>query len=197
MAEIGPDYGLVEPEDRFVARAIPARRAEFSAGRHAARRALAALERGYDAIPAGPDRAPVWPEGICGSITHSGIWAIACIGSSVRWRGIGIDLEPADPLDGDLIDEVAQPHELGGSPDRARAARCVFSAKEAVFKAQYPATGLMFGFDGISVDLSAGEARYTEAVGMNLFPPGWKNNRFSLCQAVRDDLILSLCAVPT
>ena len=54
-----------------VERSVPRRRAEYLAGRRAAQAAL--LEHGVAAcdIGTGGDRAPAWPEGYTGSITHS------------------------------------------------------------------------------------------------------------------------------
>ena len=50
--------------------AVAKRRSEYLAGRWCAREALAML--GMEGIPAlGPDRAPQWPAGSLGSITHS------------------------------------------------------------------------------------------------------------------------------
>ena len=46
-------------------------------------------------------------------------------------------------------------------------ATVIFCAKEAVYKAQYPATGLLFGFDRLHVTLGVGvfSARFLAATG--------------------------------
>lgn len=45
----------------------------------------------------------------------------------------------------------------------------IFAAKEAAYKAQFPMTGMLFGFDALDVtfDVSAGSfaARFTQPVG--------------------------------
>lgn len=140
---------LLHPEEaRAIAAAVPGRQAEFSAGRAAARMAMGANA----AVPMGPDRAPVWPPGIVGSISHAGGWALAVVGAGP----IGADLE----LDEDLPDEVCEtvllPAERG--LDRRRA-RLVFSAKECAYKAQYPATRALFGFETFAVSLGDGVFR--------------------------------------
>jgi len=139
--------------------AMPARRAEFAAGRHAARMALQRASLPPVAIPYGPDRAPVWPAGVIGSISHS---ATACLAVAMRagpWRGIGVDLEPAVPLDPTLWDTVLLPREqaaLAHLPpaDRGLAALRIFCAKEAVFKAHHPLTQALVGFEVMAVVLT-------------------------------------------
>lgn len=132
--------------------AVPARLAEFSAGRAAARMALAELGLPAIAVPHGADRAPVWPPGVAGTITHSATACLAAVSRSAR--GLGLDLEPDAPLDPALWDTVLLPAEaafVAEGPDAGRNAMLVFSAKEAVYKAQYPLTRLLFGFDRLAL----------------------------------------------
>src|SRR5688500_10573337 len=71
----GPDDALPDPlfpeEEKAVAGALERRRREFALGRMHARRALGSL--GYPDVCIGVrhDRAPLWPAGIVGSITHT------------------------------------------------------------------------------------------------------------------------------
>lgn len=126
---------------------VPARLAEFSAGRHAARTALQALGLPPAAIPMEADRAPVWPEGVAGSITHT---RRACLAAARRGGGLGIDLEEDEDLPGDLWDGVLLPEEQDWARGQAapgRAAKLAFSAKEAAYKAQYARSRRLFGFD--------------------------------------------------
>ncbi len=132
--------------------AIARRLAEFSAGRHAARLALGELGIPPLAIPQGPDRAPLWPRGIAGTITHS---ASACLAAVVREpAGIGLDLEADTALAEDLWPEVLLGPERAwvlDQPDPGWAAMLVFSAKEAAYKAQYATSRRLFGFDGLMI----------------------------------------------
>ena len=48
------------------------RRNEFIAGRHCAREALARIGVSSCALPPDKNRAPQWPEGVIGSISHTG-----------------------------------------------------------------------------------------------------------------------------
>ncbi|GAB3946415.1 hypothetical protein GCM10027614_39920 [Micromonospora vulcania] len=52
-------------------RAVESRRRDFTAGRVCARRAMADLGLPASAVPAAADRAPVWPAGVVGAITHT------------------------------------------------------------------------------------------------------------------------------
>lgn len=135
--------------------AAPRRLAEFSAGRHAARSALRGLGLPLTAIPMGDDRSPLWPDGIAGTISHD---RTACLAAVRRGGGIGIDLEEDEALPEDLWETVLLPEErlwVQAQPLPGPAAKLVFSAKEAAYKAQYPASGMLFGFDRLMVSLTA------------------------------------------
>lgn len=165
----GCGIGVADPAGEYPAfpgesvAGIPRRQREFRAGRVAARVALAELGLPPCAIPAGPDRAPLWPAGIAGSISHSADAALAVAG---RLRGIGVDLEPDRPLDPALHATILRPDEAGADP------LAVFVAKEAAYKAQYPLSRRIFDFHTLSVSMGAGRftARYTEAIAP--FPAG-------------------------
>lgn len=147
IAPIGA-VSLMPEEDAALTHAVPARRAEFSAGRAAAREAMGRAL----AVPMGADRAPIWPAGVSGSITHAAGWALAVVGAGL----IGVDLEPDEDLPDEVRDTVLIPAERGVS---GREARLIFSAKECAYKAQYPVTGELFGFEVIAVTLGEGMFR--------------------------------------
>ncbi|WP_339906408.1 4'-phosphopantetheinyl transferase family protein [Pseudomonas guineae] len=121
------------------------RQTEYLAGRLCAREALLQLT-GTAAIPGvGEDRAPQWPAGTLGSITHGSGWAGAVVGHSADWRGLGLDIErimPAGRAER-LAAAILTPAELlrleGLSTEqRARRVSLTFSLKESLFKALYP-----------------------------------------------------------
>jgi len=149
----GSEADLFPMEVEAITSAVPARRAEFAAGRAAAREALGRRV----VIPMGVDRAPVWPAGIAGSITHAGGWASAAVSAGAA--GIGLDLEVDQPLPREIIDTVMRPVERGD-------ARVIFCVKEAVYKAVYPQVRQIFGFEVLSVVVEgeAFSARFTEAM---------------------------------
>ena len=181
----GPAVPAHPDEEIAIARAVPARRAEFRLGRMAARDALAQL--GVAApVPMGPDRAPVWPAGIVGSITHQDGIAVAVVSDG---GALGLDLDRTDPLALDLIPEICRPEE------DATKARQIFSAKEAAYKAQYPANRVVFGFHGLSVDLSLGAATWPEHPETASIAPD-SRRPLPILQCARGGWLLSLSYLP-
>lgn len=147
-----PASGLWPQEQGATARMVPARLREFAAGRRAARAAMAALGVPPVAIPMGSDRAPLWPEGVAGSISHDNAESVAVAGRRAAWAGLGIDLEPALALPEDIIATVCAPGEAAD----ALTARAVFCTKEAAYKALYPLINVTLEFHDMRVSLGPG-----------------------------------------
>ena len=139
----GPE-GLFPEETPAVLRAVPRRQAEFAAGRRAARAAMGQLGYPARAIPKDDHRAPVWPGGLVGAITHDAGLALAAVLPGNAASGLGVDLTEAAALPGRTRAEILpDPREEGLSFLEARTA---FSAKESLFKALFPLVGAYFGF---------------------------------------------------
>ncbi|MGH1577970.1 4'-phosphopantetheinyl transferase family protein [Planktotalea sp.] len=136
-------YPLHDVEKTSVAHAIPKRKNEFSAGRDAAREVLSQFGLDNCSISVGEKRAPVWPDGFCGSITHSDEICIAAIARQGNVQAIGIDAEPDLPLRSELHSSILHSDEFDASAEDAIA---IFSKKEALFKMLFPLTGLWMGF---------------------------------------------------
>ncbi|WP_108813438.1 4'-phosphopantetheinyl transferase family protein [Loktanella sp. Alg231-35] len=156
--------GLWPEEAAALPRAIPKRRAEYAAGRRAARQAMGALGLPAAAILNANDRAPIWPAGLTGSIAHCDDCCIAAVTLTSAHRALGIDLEPAKPLDADLIPTICCQTEqdwVAGQADPGLAAMTIFCAKEAIYKAQYPLTGQVIGYDAVTVHLADGDFAIT------------------------------------
>lgn len=146
-----------------VKRAVAKRKAEYLAGRHLG--ALLLLQQGVAAsIPTGMHRQPVWPDGWVGSISHTDTRAVSCLAPIDRIALLGIDLErwfddsTASQVAANLINarEARLLHSFGAWN---RALTLVFSAKEALFKAVYPAVGRYFDFDGAELVAVDGRRR--------------------------------------
>ena len=133
-------------------RMIDKRLREFSAGRSAVRRAMQAIDLVPKPVPMAPDRSPCWPADVIGSISHCSNAAMAIVARHGTMRALGVDLEEAEPLDPDLWDTVLTPAERDRIDD-GLAAKRIFCAKEAVYKAQFPITGQILGFDDVVVTL--------------------------------------------
>jgi 4'-phosphopantetheinyl transferase EntD len=103
------------------------------------------------------DRAPIWPDGVVGSITHTGGFAAAAVAWAADIAGLGIDseriIDPAtarDIADICMVDEatlVEAPH------GRSFCEFCtfVFSAKEAVFKCLFPLARKFLEFSDVRI----------------------------------------------
>lgn len=134
---------LAEPESAETARMVPIRVREFTAGRTAARAALHQLAGRDFAIPRRPDRAPAWPAGFCGSISHSRTHAVAIAARLGAITTLGIDLEEDDRVTPDLWPHIVtaeQLRELRALPPPAahRLASLYFCTAEAYYKALPP-----------------------------------------------------------
>jgi len=152
----GGEVVLWPAEWESMADAGSARRAEFAAGRAAARRCIGAMGLPTVAVPVGPDRAPIWPHGIYGSISHAMGLAVAVTAVT---GPLGIDIAEDAPIQPDLWPIICSDVELPvePSPESGRRVLRIFSAKEAVFKAQAPMQRAFFGFDAVVVDVRGGE----------------------------------------
>jgi len=160
--------GLPEVERALLsAQATPKRRAEFVAGRSAARaavrRLLGAPARGCVVLREEWSARPT-PVSAKGarlpaqvSITHASGFAVAVAGASP----LGVDLVEVEPIERAFRDEAFLPHELaaweaftGDRPGADRAACVAFAAKEAALK--WLGTGLALPLLSVSAVPSGG-----------------------------------------
>lgn len=149
----------------------PRRLLEFTAGRSCAHDALVLLGAPSNGIPVGPGREPLWPAGIVGSISHSGDLAVATVAPMALLRSIGVDIEPATPLEPDLQERICTPAELArlrSGPDAALGAKIVFSAKESVYKCLWPLDRQFLEFSDVEVLLGDAGNEFAVIVQNNL-----------------------------
>ena len=145
------DPGLSRP-------ASLARRRASGAARIVARDLLTQL--GADAaapLPRSPSGAPEWPAGVIGSLAHDDDFAVAAVARGGVLAGLGVDIEPAEPLPSDLVDLVLSAAEQREAKGDAVRQRLVFVAKEAVYKAIHPLDGTPLEYADIEVVLGGGE----------------------------------------
>lgn len=136
------------------------RRAEFTAGRAAAHDAMIALRCPSASVLISPDRAPIWPKGLTGSISHCETACLVALARSEQARAIGIDVEDASPLDRDLWQTICTESDLAEleqpGMDPGIRAKLIFCAKESAYKAQYPLSQTLFDFDMFDLHLHGG-----------------------------------------
>ncbi len=176
---------------RQLIRAVPKRRLEFLAGRSCAVAALRRLvpDVRADAIPVGTDRAPVWPAGVLGALTHSDGFAAAAVALVKDAHGVGLDSERIVSAEGleAIATQAATAEEivaLGADLDEAVMLTLVFSAKESLFKCLYPRVRRYFDFHDATIsDVSIGTLAFTAELRIELggLPAGSQlRGRFAL-----------------
>ncbi len=150
-----PSPPLFPEELELVASAVEKRRLEFARGRQCARSALRRLGVADGPLLSGSQREPLWPTGVVGSITHTAGLCLAAVARQSGYISVGIDVEPAAPLERDTAERIAtevEMHALDSLPPLL-AARLVFSAKEAFYKCQFYVTEQFLGFFDVSIAL--------------------------------------------
>jgi 4'-phosphopantetheinyl transferase EntD len=182
----GAAGGLRSDEGSFIEGSVESRQHEFAAVRSCAREALGALGAPVGSILPGLGGAPVWPDGVVGSMTHCAGFRAAAVAPSWRVYALGIDAEVNERLPDGVASDIADPSEwarLDRLPDRGVAwDRLLFSAKESTFKCWYPATHRWVGFSDIVVDVDVSgsfEARLSPGLARGAgFPRGVVRGRW-------------------
>ncbi len=176
------------------------RHRDFAAGRACARWALLRLGARAEPILPGRDRAPRWPAGLVGSITHCPGYSAAAVAYRRGYAGVGLDAEPHAPLPGALVARVARPEELRWLHRAAGGVhwdRVLWCAKESVYKVWYPLTRRWLGFTDASVRVDVERATFRARIlvpGLCLAgrPLAELSGRFLVC----DGLVLTAIALP-
>lgn len=167
MREDAPVDDLFPEEAEIIARAVPTRQAEFATGRACARAALAELGIEPQSIPSGEKGAPLWPEGIVGSITHCRGYRAAAVARGTELVALGIDAEPDEALPTGLLPTIALPaeREAVGALLLAEPAvswdRLLFCIKESVYKTWFPLTERGLGFEDAAVTIDRARGRFS------------------------------------
>ncbi|MFB7634750.1 4'-phosphopantetheinyl transferase [Streptomyces sp. NPDC056149] len=163
-----PVEEMFPEEFALVAGAVDKRQREFGTVRNCARRALATFGIAPAPVLPGPGRAPRWPDGIVGTMTHCTGYRGAAVARATDLRSLGVDAEPHAPLDDPgvlslvtLPEERAQLAQLAAHQPEICWERLIFSAKESVYKAWYPLTGRWLGFEEARLTLDPTDATFT------------------------------------
>jgi 4'-phosphopantetheinyl transferase EntD len=159
-----PSAGGLKPlEAAAVEAAAPKRRNEFTAGRLAARRALAALGVPDIEIPVGAERAPQWPANIVGSISHTGSVAVAVVAPKSALTSVGVDVELDGAVQPELWPLLLRGNERAWIESQPTAAQRqwatrFFSAKEAFYKFQHPLTRRWLDFRDVEITAASADS---------------------------------------
>ena len=153
---------LYPQEQELIKKAVDKRRHEFAAGRACAREALGAI--GFCPMPIlqNDARAPVWPGGVLGAISHSHTWAGAAVTRSPDLCGIGLDIETIERVNLNigrmvLTQQETDVHTALPDAKKKQHLALVFSAKEAVYKCLSPVSPVRIGFKDAIVRQTNGQ----------------------------------------
>ncbi|MBW3667587.1 MAG: 4'-phosphopantetheinyl transferase superfamily protein [Actinobacteria bacterium] len=195
-----PPADCLPAEMSALGRASDGRLREFATARRCARMALDCLGLPGVAIGRGPDREPLWPSDVVGSITHCDGYVGAAVARRDHMASVGIDAEPAEPLPEGVLEQVARPEERACLRRMAGTVpwdRVLFSAKESVFKAWFPLTRCWLGFHDARLSFEPTAGRFTADV---LVPTphvdGVRVDHFSGLFRVDHGLVVTAVAVP-
>lgn len=147
------------------AQAVPSRRAEFLAGRIAAKLCLAQFGMQEYQVLVGQHRNPIWPDTYLGSISHCGNRAMCAIMPMTDSNYLGLDIEKwiSPSVESDIGQTVITNREQvileQLNLPKQQSVTLAFSLKESIFKALYPLVGEYFGFEAAQiVKISGGSA---------------------------------------
>jgi len=186
-----------------IQRSVIKRQAEFLAGRLCARSALEQLGVANYVPIIGDDRAPVWPQGLCGSITHGAGWAGAVVAHQANYRGLGLDMESIMPnvrarrLQAEILtaEELSRLDQLPAERI-GLAVTLTFSLKESLFKALYPLVLRRFYFEHAEVMFWSEHGHARLRLLTDLSEEWHQGTELDAQFCVSDGHLLSLIAIP-
>ena len=176
---------LRDEEEVLIEGAVAKRQREFRAGRHAAHAALSILGAPDLPLLRGTRREPLWPLGYLGSIAHCRDLCVAASARSDALAGLGIDVEPLEPLPKGVDRYIHTEQEMRFIEEHPEAhpERLIFSAKESLYKCYYPLVRRYFGFQSVALEIELERRRYSfkpTARNEIAFPPFRFEGRFTL-----------------
>jgi len=154
---------LYPAEGQSVSRSVEKRRLEFARGRACARRALVQLGVAAGPIAVGDNRAPLWPAGVVGSITHCDGLVAAVAAFDANEPAVGIDAEVCGALQPDLVSRICTRSELaqiGNHEGPGDWYTLIFSAKESIHKALHPTQGVWLEFADVELTIDFAAHRF-------------------------------------
>jgi 4'-phosphopantetheinyl transferase EntD len=154
----GDEFALMPEEFNAFATSVDRVKRASGAARMVARNLMLRFGQSQQAIPRAVSGTPIWPPGLVGSLAHDSEVAVAAVAKRDDFLSLGIDVEPAEPLEADLLNLIATGSELKRMTDHPCSGRLLFAIKEAVYKSAYPLDGTFLEHHDVEVNLAAGVA---------------------------------------
>jgi 4'-phosphopantetheinyl transferase EntD len=152
----------------------PLRRRTFLLGRAAVRTAYEDLGVRPAPLPRDSYGRPAWPSGLTGSLSHSDDLAVAIVCRKISDLAVGIDIEALDrELRPEVFERILLPEERGSVLHKRgladpEAARAIFCAKEAAFKACSSRLSAGSGFWNVALRPAAADLYLASVRGVDL-----------------------------
>ena len=192
---------LSAEEEQLIANSKSAQyQQNFRCGRLAAKRALEKLGVTSFPILRSKAGAPIWPENIVGSISHTDNCACAIVAHNCDLRALGVDIETLTRCPTQAaVDRVLIAEEQKILENYTLAPIAGFSAKEALYKSLFPICKKYFGYEAaLLVDVQANELEcilYLE-LQTELHPSLPQNSRYAISLYEHYQLLLALSSLP-
>ncbi len=171
---------LLDEEKKVISGAVLKRQEEFATGRWCARKIFKKM--GLNSVPLlnGNRGEPIWPDGICGSISHTKGAYSAAAAFVDYYLSIGIDIENIKrKISEGAAKIILNKDETEWLPaagtKREEYIKLIFSAKESVFKLFYPVIKRCFSFTAVSILPLSSEGIFSFILNEdfnNIFPKG-------------------------
>ncbi len=187
---------FAQPFPAALANAVAKRRAEYLASRYCGQVLLEQAQAASTVIGT-HDRVPQWPSGWRGSISHSDRYALVAIAPESTGLMPGIDIEQWQP---EIMLETA---DMFASPDEQQllsalgmpypqALLTLFSAKESLYKSQWPEVRRYFDFQAAKVThIDEAEQRFTLTLTETLTPELKCDTAFSGSYTFLNDAVIT------
>ncbi|KDC55404.1 4'-phosphopantetheinyl transferase family protein [Pseudoalteromonas sp. S3431] len=179
-------------------KAVTKRKAEYLAGRFCAKKVLNALGISSFDILSGNDRAPIWPDKVIGSITHTQGIAMAMASQRTDIAGIGIDIEQlmSAKQERELQEQILHPNDYPQfrlfAEQVPHPLTIIFSAKESIFKALYASVKQFFGFEAATL-IAFNEQQLQFKITQALSPQVPKDTYLTVFYQCDKNIVLTEC----
>ena len=162
-AELHDSWQL--PLPAVLQNAVTKRKAEHLASRWLAQQTLTQLGMADFVLHNAPDRSPIWPIGVQGSLSHTRSHALIAVTREAMCVGVDIEQHMAEETAFETAELLMQPAEQALLKQQplpfAQAATLLFSLKESVYKALWPQLHQPMDFlqaELMTIDISQGLA---------------------------------------
>ena len=181
--------------------ASPKRLEEFMAGRYCVAKAAQSLGMKPFELAQDNKNAPIWPDGLRGTITHSANFAMAYLIPSDLGISIGIDLEKIisdkrlELMRRKILNATEWERFIKDEPLEKQKNLCtlIFSAKESIYKAIYPLVKQYFDFLDVElVDINSNKLEF-KLNSKKEFLLNLKYHQFDVSYVRVENFVFTIC----